>query len=369
MLRVLEASHYPIYFGGDILNSEEWRNHWMRFPKKIVVIFDSNIEKIYKSRLQNFFQSLSQTPLFLSFPAGEKFKTRETKQLLEDQMLSAGCGRDSILLAVGGGVTCDLVGFLAATFCRGIPVTYMPTSLMAMVDASIGGKTGVNTSAGKNLIGCFSFPESVWMPVDWLTTLGEKEFISGMAEVIKHAVILKPEFLQWLMDNRLKILAKDLSILTEMILQSCEIKNRVVKDDAFESGYREILNFGHTIGHAIEVFEEYQWSHGDAVALGMRIEAIIACRLGYLSTSDVKFLDDVLRLFGFTRTSEALMNSQHIEKILYQDKKNKQHQIHVVLLKQLGAVHHKDKRYSFPVELDVIKSAIQDFQRSRCSSQ
>lgn len=359
MLKKIEASHYSIYVGMDILNTDEWQAYWKICTKKIVVISDSNVAECYFEKIKYSFQNLGLSPLFFSFPAGEQFKTRETKQVLEDKMLFAGCARDTILLAVGGGVTCDLVGFLASTYCRGVPVVYMPSSLMGMVDASVGGKTGVNTPYGKNLIGGFSFPASVWMSIDWLKTLPEADFLSGMAEVLKHAFISGDEHVQWLVKHHQQIVEKDESVLMEMIWQSCQIKNAIVKQDAYESGYRQILNFGHTIGHAIEAYEDYQWSHGDAVALGMRIEVIIAMLLGVLPKEHVKNIHEVIHLFGLIKMSHAVMDIKHIEKWLLRDKKNKNQQIHVVLLEKLGMVYSEGEQYSFPVNDDVIEAALQ----------
>ncbi len=355
MITTIDAQQYPIYLGTGLLDTEEWKNHWKNCPQRVVIIMDSVVSGLYQEKIRGSFES---SPLILTFPAGEQHKTRETKQMLEDAMLEAGCGRDTQLIAVGGGVSCDLVGFLASTFCRGISVVYVPTTLMAMVDASIGGKTGVNTPLGKNLIGCFSFPQSVWISVDFLQTLSKEEFLSGMAEVIKHAILTHESACSWLLQNKALILNQDSTTLISMIEKSIHFKNQIVQQDPLESGIRQILNFGHTIGHAIEVYEQYQWLHGYAVALGMLIEANISMLLGHLAQDNVDNIIVLLKSFGLFPWSQVLDDVAALEPLLKMDKKNKKQNIHVVLLEAIGKIHHEEGHYSFSVPSDVILKAI-----------
>ncbi|NBX85407.1 MAG: 3-dehydroquinate synthase [Gammaproteobacteria bacterium] len=363
MIKTMHTQQYPIYLGTALLDTQEWKNHWKNCQRKIVIIMDSEVSALYQEKIRLSFES---SPLILTFPAGERHKTRETKQMLEDAMLAAGYRRDTQLIAVGGGVACDLVGFLASTFCRGISVVYVPTTLMAMVDASIGGKTGVNTPSGKNLIGSFSFPQSVWISADFLQTLSQEEFLSGMAEVIKHAILTNTSSCAWLLQNQALIIKQDLPTLICMIEKSIHFKNQIVQQDPLESGIRQILNFGHTLGHAIEVYEHYHWLHGYAVALGMVIEANISMLLGHLAQHEVDMIIVLLKSFGLFPWSSVLDDVVALEPLLKMDKKNKNHNIHVVLLDAIGKIHHERGNYSFSVDFDTILKAIQLTKGQRC---
>jgi 3-dehydroquinate synthase len=363
MIKKIDAKQYPIYLGESLLDTKQWQNHWKSCKKRIVVMMDNTVSLLYQEKILS---SFATPPLLLTFPAGEIYKTRETKQMLEDAMLASGCGRDTLLIAVGGGVTCDLVGFLASTYCRGIPVVYVPTTLMAMVDASIGGKTGVNTPLGKNIIGSFSYPYSVWISVDFLKTLSKEAFLNGMAEVIKHAILSGQPDLDWLTQNHSLILNQDKHTLLTMIENSCKIKNQIVFQDALESGLRQVLNLGHTLGHAIEVYEQYQWLHGYAVALGVCVEAYISVLLGHLARHDVEKIIQLVKLYDLFSWSQVLDDVGTLKTLLRMDKKNKQQNIHVVLLESIGKVHHEEGNYSFSVTSDVILKAIELTKRERC---
>ena len=313
---------------------------------KIVLITDEHIAKIYQKKWRQWFQFQFEV---LLIPSGEEFKTRETKAKLEDELFTLGCGRDTLLIAFGGGVVLDLVGFLAANYCRGIPVVYMPTSLLAMVDASIGGKTAVNTCFGKNLIGAFSNPLAVSINIDLLSTLDQAEFINGMAEVIKHAFSANSNFLDWLSEHRPQILALDLDVLAEMIFESIRIKKQVIEADTYEQNQRQILNFGHTIAHALEKLTQYSCRHGEAVAVGMVFEAYMAYLMGKLSYQEVLRIKIILEYVGLPTSFKYLTDSViDFEKFLYYlnfDKKNKQNQVYI--LKKKLTVFQSLKKISF----------------------
>ena len=216
----------------------------------------------------------------LVFPHGEASKTRGEWQRLSDALLSHGAGRDAAIVAVGGGVVGDLAGFVAATYMRGIPVLHVPTTVVAMVDSSLGGKTGVDTAEAKNLIGAFHHPTAVIADPRTLLTLSAREFRAGMAEVVKHAVIADAEYFEWLEAHAGKIAARNLDLLVELVRRSVTIKAEVVQSDEREQGRRAHLNLGHTIGHGIEHASEYQLLHGEAVALGLVAECALASDLG-----------------------------------------------------------------------------------------
>jgi 3-dehydroquinate synthase len=341
---------YPIYIGEQLLERADFKKN------KLVVIMDSHVAKIYK----DFFVNILRFNLadFLIVPAGESSKTREMKQLLEDKLLAKDLGRDIVILAVGGGMICDLAGFLAATYCRGVPAIYWPTSLLAMVDASIGGKTAVNTPFGKNLIGAFSTPFAVWIDIDFLKTLSKKEFANGMVEVIKHAAICDSNLFEKLNRNHRRINECQKNDMMDMIEASCQIKNEIVSQDAKDLGIRSILNFGHTIGHAIEKLENYKIKHGEAVAMGMIIEAYISYLKGRTDLDVIDRLHALLKLYHIPFKTNVLEQPEAIIKALYLDKKNKQEKIHMILIQDIGSVYIEEGFYTHPIEETKILKAL-----------
>lgn len=246
---------------------------------RYALISDSNVAPRYSARV---LASLSPSvAAAFVVPAGESHKTRQQWATLTDDLLSAGYGRDTTILALGGGVVGDLAGFVAATFMRGIPFIQVPTTLLAMIDASIGGKTGVDTPAGKNLVGAFHQPAAVLIDPDALTTLPPAHLRAGMAEAIKHGVIADAEYFEQLGANVATVVADPRGAATEaLIVRSVEIKADVVRRDEREGGLRKTLNFGHTIGHAVEAASGYRLLHGEAIAIGMVLETELAERLG-----------------------------------------------------------------------------------------
>jgi len=249
---------------------------------RIVIIADQTVAALYGDKAVAAFAPAEFPPLLLTFPAGEKHKSRSTWGTLTDQMIAAGCGRDTVVVALGGGVTGDLAGFVAATYLRGIPYVQVPSTLLAMIDSSIGGKTGVDTSAGKNLVGAFHHPALVVTDPRLLSTLPPKELRLGLAEAIKHGVIADAAYFGWIATGLRQILHGDRpddETALRLVQRSVEIKVQVVRQDEREAGLRKVLNFGHTIGHAIEQVTGYGVAHGEAVAIGMVAEAIMAERL------------------------------------------------------------------------------------------
>ena len=255
-----------------------------------VVITDETVRALYAERVAS---ALGPRVDVLAVPPGEGEKTRERWAALTDAMLAGGCGRDTGVVALGGGVVGDLAGFVAATFMRGIPVVQVPTTLLAMVDASIGGKTGVDTPAGKNLVGAFHHPAAVVADPDVLDTLPGRELRAGLAEAIKHGVISDAAYLEWVVDRFGEDGGTRHSALgtrrggddrpddvERLVARSVEIKADVVRRDAREGGLRKVLNFGHTIGHAVEALSGWRMRHGEAVAVGMVAESRLAERLG-----------------------------------------------------------------------------------------
>jgi len=271
----------------------------------------------------------------LELPDGEAFKTVETASSILDKLVEARAGRDTTLIALGGGVVGDITGFAAACYMRGVAFIQVPTTLLAQVDSSVGGKTGVNHPQGKNLIGAFHQPKIVLIDTDTLNTLPDRELKAGLAEVIKHGAIADKTFFAWLEANIEALLAKDPDALAHAVQRSCEIKAEVVADDERESGRRAILNFGHTFGHAVEHCQGYgDWLHGEAVAAGM----VMAGELSGLDDDGMSRLKNLVAAAGLP-TAPPHAGSKALLAAMGLDKKVQQKQLRFVLLRALGEAY------------------------------
>ncbi len=272
----------------------------------------------------------------LCLPGGEENKRLAPLESLAERMVDAGADRTSLVIAFGGGIVNDMAGFLAAVFLRGIPVIQIPTTLLAQVDASVGGKTGVNLTRGKNLIGSFHQPLAVLIDPTVLETLPEREFRAGLYEVIKCGVIASPALFELLRTRREAVLAREPGVVDHLIAECVRIKAEVVSADERESGVRRILNFGHTIGHAIEAETGYaRYLHGEAVALGMRGAVHLACACGKLSAADEVAVLDVISQYGPAPESSGI-SAAGVFRRLSSDKKTRQGQVHFVLPVAIG---------------------------------
>jgi 3-dehydroquinate synthase len=353
------AETYKIYIGRQILQSSQLIDFCRTQANTIVIIVDKHIEDLYGKNLLQLFRKANIETHLLVFAGGEEHKTREAKQELENKMFELGLGRDTCIIALGGGITTDIAGFTAATYNRGIPVIYIPTTLLSMVDAGIGGKTAVNTPYGKNLIGAFYQPKAVFIDVDLLKTLPENEFKNGMVEIIKHAIIKDAKYFDFLQKNIAPILKHESNILEQMIATSCQIKKQIIEQDEKDYGIRQILNFGHTIGHALEQASNYQLSHGDAVALGIIAESYISMRLGFLADSNFKKIQLILQDY---KIPVALQNNNYskddIKKILLLDKKAVKRQPYFVLIDNIGQFHMLAEGFTIPVDDKIIDEAL-----------
>lgn len=308
-----------------------------RSERKIAVISDENIAKLYGAELKQKLSSPHTTVKLFTFPTGEASKTREVLFLLQDQLLEWKIDRHTLLIALGGGVTTDLVGFLAATTLRGLPYLSIPTSLLAMVDASIGGKTGVNTSHGKNLVGCFYPPQAVYIDPSFLKNLSQEVLREGVAEMLKHGLIADASYFHQLHKQFKEILNRDLVALTDAILPSCRIKAAIVSQDEHETkGLRHTLNFGHTVGHALERVSNYTLSHGKAVGIGLVIEAHLSHLLGHLSLHELETIKAAVSAYGLgTSIPETLPIDKILDSMLY-DKKREKEELRCTLLQKIG---------------------------------
>jgi pentafunctional AROM polypeptide len=304
-----------------------------------VVVTDDNINNLYGEAIRNNFSGHGAKVLFKALPPGEISKSRQGKAEIEDWMFENHCNRDTCLIAIGGGVIGDLVGYVAATFMRGIPYIQVPTTVLAMVDSSVGGKTAIDAPAGKNLIGAFYKPVSVLCDLDFVKTLPKRELSNGLAEAIKAGAIKSAELFEFFESNVEGLMSKDVDLLSEVVAAAVQIKADVVREDFKEGGLRAILNFGHSIGHAIEHYMQPGMLHGECISIGMIEEAVLARSLGYLQSSHIRRLESVLKAYGLPTTVPHGLTVSMILKAMAIDKKNKRGKKMIVMLTSIGSVH------------------------------
>lgn len=298
--------------------------------RRIVIISDSTVAALYPTVLPK--------ALHLSFPAGEASKTRDTWAALTDRLLAAGIDRHTVIIGFGGGVTTDMAGFVAATYLRGVPWIAVPTSTLAMCDAAIGGKTGVDTAHGKNLVGAFHPPRAVVIDPTLLESLPEDHFLGGLAEAVKHAAIMDLEHWSWLATHVDAIRARHLDTLHELLTRSSALKATVVSGDERESGRRAILNAGHTVAHALEHVTSYAIAHGAAVSIGLVAEARIGEALGVTQAGATNHLIELLTRFALPTAIPSSISPDALIAAMAQDKKREGDDIRMALLSTIGQV-------------------------------
>lgn len=329
--------------------------------RKIVVITDDNLKKLCQKTVLNALKPLNT--LLISIPSGEKSKSREMKEKIEDNLLGKKYGRDTVIIAFGGGVIGDLAGFVASTFDRGVPLIQVPTTLLAMVDSSIGGKTAVNTKHGKNLIGTTYQPDAVFADLDFLGTVPNSEFISGMAEIIKIAATSDKALFEFIEKNNKKILERNREALIKIIKRAIELKKDVVEEDEKESGLRQTLNFGHTIGHALENYHNYKKKHGHCISIGLVIESKIANLIGKLNNNEVKRIEALLNKFNLPTTVEKNMGIDKIMEIMKIDKKARNRKPRFVILEKIGKIKSEKNNFSFEVDESIVRKAVELYRK------
>jgi len=326
---VLGERSYPIFIGSGLLGGGFDLSAHVRGPDCLVVT-NETVEPLY---LEALLAGLTgKQARAISLPDGEAYKTLETVEDILDTLVENGANRDTTVVALGGGVVGDIAGFSAACYMRGVDFIQAPTTLLAQVDSSVGGKTGVNHASGKNLIGAFHQPRAVLIDTDTLKTLPDRELKAGLAEVIKYGAIMDADFFAWIEDNLEALIARDAETLVVAIQRSCELKAAIVAEDERESGRRAILNFGHTFGHAIERCQGYgDWLHGEAVAAGMVMAA-------QLSTDDAALAGRIERLLDRAElpTQPPAIAATEFMAAMGMDKKVQQKQLRFVLLRALG---------------------------------
>ena len=327
--------------------------------RALALVTDGTVAPLFGDRLRDALAALAPRALvYAVLPAGERFKTRAQKEALEDRWLAAGLGRDTLAIAVGGGVVTDLVGFTAATYLRGIPYVSVPTTLIGQVDAAVGGKTGVDTPAGKNLIGAFHQPLAVFMDPETLATLPEREYCGGLAEVVKHGVIRDAVLFELLEARADAVCACEPALLEDIVARNVDIKAAVVNDDERESGLRQILNFGHTIGHAIELLRDYQENHGACVAIGLVVEAHLAGVVGVGPADLAARVRALLARLGLPTVVPADLSDIAIITATGSDKKRRTGQVRYALPAGLGRMHPGDGSWSLPVDDAAVVQAL-----------
>lgn len=334
-LRVdLSERSYPIYIGSDLLQQQALLNPYIHH-KQIMIVTNKIIAKHYLHTLKTTISPHTCNTVIL--PDGEKFKTLDTLNLIFTELLKKKFDRKSVLIALGGGVIGDITGFAAACYQRGIAFIQIPTTLLAQVDSSVGGKTAVNHTLGKNMIGAFHQPQCVIADTAVLATLPDRELSAGLAEIIKYGLIRDKSFFDWLQININKLIARDPEALSFAIERSCLNKAQIVALDEKESNIRALLNLGHTFGHAIETYMEYQgWLHGEAIATGIAIAAQVSLMRGWINQIDVKVIIQLLETAGLPTKPPHGMCADLFLELMQRDKKVTDGKIRLILLKQIG---------------------------------
>lgn len=322
---------------------------------RYVIIADDNVAELHAGRVVEGFRQAGLAVDQLTFPAGEANKSRESWAQLSDRMFALGCGRDTTVVALGGGVTGDLAGFVAGTFMRGVPLVQVPTTLLAMIDSSVGGKTGVDTPAGKNLIGVFLQPRLVVSDTEVLRTLPAAELRAGLVEAIKHGAIADAEYFAFIERELDAILALRPEAVQWLVTRSVQIKADVVARDEREGGMRKILNFGHTIGHAVEALSGFRLLHGEAIAIGMIAEAALGERLGITRPGTAERLQALLDRMQMPTAIPPSMPIEAVVGATRSDKKARAGRVEYSLIEELGAAHAADGRWSVAVGDEAVK--------------
>jgi 3-dehydroquinate synthase len=333
----LASRSYPIYIGTDLLEQKALFEPHLKSSTTVFIVSNTTVAPLYAKKLTNTLSQLGKTVRLLELPDGESYKDWQHLQLIFDELLKHGADRQSMIIALGGGVVGDMAGFGAASFMRGIRFIQVPTTLLAQVDSSVGGKTGINHPLGKNMIGAFHQPVAVIADLNTLRTLPARELSAGLAEVIKHGAIADAAFLDWIEANTSALLACDTDAMAHAVLRSCEIKSAVVSADEREGGIRATLNFGHTFGHAIESGLGYgEWLHGEAVGCGMVMAADLSTRLGHISQVEAERLKRMIESMHLPIVPPKLGTERFME-LMQVDKKTEAGQIRYITLGSIGA--------------------------------
>lgn len=360
--KVVDDSYeIEIGFGLESKLIQDLKNGLVGRINKFAVVTDSIVKELYAENILDLLIEAGYSADLFVFPAGEKSKNRNTKECVEDAMLAKEYRRDCCIIAVGGGVVTDLAGFLAGTYGRGVPFINYATTLLAAADASVGGKTAVDTPLATNLIGLFNQPEKVYIDIAAWKTLPKRQIYSGMAETIKHACIADEHLFEYLNENMDKILKIDKAACEHIAKANCRIKYEVVMKDERESGLREILNLGHTVGRAIETVSDYELLHGEAVAIGLIAAAKLSYNLGYLNSEEMTAIKKLLKKAKLPIAIPDYIDREALISKLYTDKKVRDGKLRFVIQKGIGAmVEFEEGVFATPIEENVVREIIVD---------
>lgn len=327
---------YDIFFANDFNSLPELLAGQGIADRRVCIVTESNVAPLYLDEIRNQLDGKCKELISIIFEAGESQKNLDTVKMIYEKLILAKFDRKDLLVALGGGVTGDITGFTAATYLRGIDFVQIPTSLLAQVDSSIGGKTGVDFDSYKNMVGAFHMPKLVYINVSTLTTLSDEQFISGMGEIIKHGLIKDSAYFDWLIENHDRILARDKDVLMEMIRVSCNIKRVVVENDPTEKGDRALLNFGHTLGHAIERYLDLKLSHGACVGIGCCLASVISYNRGDITEDELHKIIHAFDMFGFPTLKDYHVDADAVIEYTKNDKKMVGDKIKFILLHTIG---------------------------------
>lgn len=331
----LSDRSYPIYIGEDLLSQQKLITDHVH-GDSVLIVSNEKVAPLYIDKVLESCEEYRCSKVIL--PDGERYKSLETMQTIYSALLENRLDRYTTMLALGGGVIGDMTGFAAATYQRGVKFIQLPTTLLAQVDSSVGGKTGVNHTLGKNMIGAFHQPQCVVIDLNTLDTLDDRELSAGIAEVIKYGLIRDNKFFLWLEENIDKLIARDAEALAYAVNRSCVNKAEIVAQDELEqSGTRALLNFGHTFGHAIETGAGYgSWLHGEAVACGMLMAAKLSAMHGWLSSQDCQRIEELLNKAELPKEPPTIMAKDDFLRLMAVDKKSRAGKLHLVLLNSIG---------------------------------
>ncbi len=357
---------YDIVFGRNLFPQIAEDLPKMKLGSKYAIITDSNVNLLYGDALKSVLESAGIQADTFTFKAGEQSKNVAVYLGLMKRMRELHHGRDSAIIALGGGVVGDMAGLIAATYLRGIPYLQVPTTTLAQADSSIGGKTAVDTEDAKNSIGAFKQPARVYIDVATLESLrvhDNRNYVSGFAEAVKHGIIMDTAFFAYLQKNAKLLLESDPETMLYVAKQNCVIKGAVVEQDPKENGLRQILNYGHTIGHAIETSSRYTMPHGECVSIGMMVAGNIAVQSGGFSTRELSLQRELLEHLGLPIRVPDDMPNEEIIRLTLNDKKARGGAARYALPKHLGEMHDFDGKYTAPVAASIVHAALNAARR------
>lgn len=353
---------YDVEIGRDMFHQIAEYLQSTNLGSRYAIITDTNImmHTPHLNRLTHFLKNANLDYSVFPFKVGEESKNISTWNEISDEIAKAGFGRDSAIIALGGGVTGDLAGFVAATFDRGVDYIQVPTTVLAQADSSVGGKVAVNTPYGKNRRGLIYHPKQVFIDIDTLKTLPPKEYANGLAESVKHAVIGDRDYFHYIRENLHAILGRDLEIFLELAKANCSIKANIVEQDPNEIGKRRSLNYGHTIGHVIEKLSQYKIPHGQAVSMGMMAEARMSAKLEYMPQKEVEMQERLLRDLGLQVNIPSAMTAEQIIRETSGDKKAARGKARYCLPRVMGIMVSFNGEYATEVPEDIVTAAIEE---------